>query len=341
MERCNPIGRFRPHSAWAAVRGGHRQLKGESMESKVLKSVIALKVVIVFVMMLAFVANAAESGAPPSGPGPAEVKKDSTPIPKSGVLSITFLGNKKFTSEQLQKVIDGTELKLGGVVGPAIIGPAMTALVDFYHKNGANLSASPNIIEDTKGITFVQFIIDENASKGDIGGLVSSGGPHIFCKSEDTTAPGGAAPGGAAPGGAAPGGAAPGGAAPGGAAPGGAAPGGAATEAKKDRTPIPASGVLSITFLGNKKFTSEQLQKVVDGTQLKLGGPVNFSIIGPAMKALLAFYQKNGTNLSISPNIIEDPKGIVFVQFIIDENGTKGDVGGLVSSGGPHIFCDK
>jgi hypothetical protein len=32
---------------------------------------------------------------------------------------------------------------------------------------------------------------------------------------------------------------------------------------------------------------------------------------------------------------------IVFVQFIVDENGTKGDVRGLVSSGGPHIFCDK
>jgi len=305
--------------------------KGEDMESKAVKSMITFMVLIVFMMMWAFAANAADQGAPPSGAGQAAVKKDTTPIPKSGVLSITFLGNKKFTSEQLQKVIDGTELKLGGVVGPAVIGPAMTALVDFYKKNGANLSASPNIIEDSKGITFVQFIIDENASKGDIGGLVSSGGPHIFCKSDETPAAGG---------GAAPGGAAPGGAAPGGAAPGGAAPGGAATAAKKDNTPIPASGLLSITFLGNKKFTSEQLQKVVDGTELKLGGPVNFSIISPAMKALLAFYQKNGVNLNISPNIIEDPKGIVFVQFIIDENGTKGDVGGLVSSGGPHIFCE-
>ena len=79
-------------------------------------------------------------------------------------------------------MIDWTELKLGGVVGPAVIGPAMTALVDFYKKNGANLSASPNIIEDSKGITFMQFIIDENGTRGDIGGLVSSGGPHIFCE---------------------------------------------------------------------------------------------------------------------------------------------------------------
>jgi hypothetical protein len=310
------------------------KLKGGDMKAKVAKSVIALCILIVF-MMMAFVADAAQSGVPPSGRGSAEVKKDNTPIPKSGVLSITFLGNKKFTNEQLQKVIDGTQLKLGGIVGPAVIGPAMTALVDFYHKNGANLSASPNIIEDSKGITFVQFIIDENGTRGDIGGLVSSGGPHIFCKSAETTASGG----GAAPaGGGAPRGGAPGGGAPGG-APGGGPPGGGATEAKKDSTPIPASGVLSITFLGNKKFTTEQLQKVVDESQLKIGGPVNFSVIAPVMKALVSFYKEHGANLNISPNIIEDPKGIAFVQFIIDENGTKGDVGGLVSSGGPQIFC--
>jgi len=173
-----PIFRLGP--AASRVRG---KSKGGNMESKVAKSVIAIKVLIVFMMMWAFAANAADQGgAPPSGAGQAaEVKVDNTPIPKSGVLSITFLGNKKFTSEQLAKVIEGTELKLGGKVGPAIIGPAMTALVDFYKKNGATLSASPNIIEDPKGITFVQFIIDESASKGDIGGLVSSGGPHIFC----------------------------------------------------------------------------------------------------------------------------------------------------------------
>lgn len=162
------------------------------MESKATKSMKVFMVSIVIMMVWFFavcVGAQPPSGAqppagaqPPSGAGQAEVKKDTTPIPKSGILSITFLGNKKFTSEQLQKVIDGTELKLGIKVGPAVIGPAMKALVDFYQKNGANLSASPNIIEDPKGITFVQFIIDENGTKGDIGGLVSSGGPHIFCK---------------------------------------------------------------------------------------------------------------------------------------------------------------
>jgi hypothetical protein len=171
--------RIPPEPPVAGVTG---KLKGENMESKAANSMIAISVLIVFMVMSAFAANAADQGAPPPGAGAAEVKIDNTPIPKSGILSITFLGNKKFTSEQLQKVIDGTELKLGIKVGPAVIGPAMAALVDFYKKNGANLSASPNIIEDPKGITFVQFIIDENGTKGDIGGLVSSGGPHIFCE---------------------------------------------------------------------------------------------------------------------------------------------------------------
>ena len=118
------------------------------------------------------------------------------------------------------------------------------------------------------------------------------------------------------------------------------APGSGPAQMKKDNTPVPKSGVVSISFLGNKKLTTGQLQKVIDGTQLKLGGPVNFSVIAPAMKALLSFYHDNGVNLSISPDIIEDPKGIVAVQFIIDEGASKGDIGGMVSSGGPHIFCE-
>ena len=132
-------------------------------------------------MVWAFSIGVMAAEAQPSGSGPAGVKEGPAPSLNGVILSITFLGNKKFTSEQLQEVINGTELKIGGGVGPSNIGPAMKALVDFYHQNGANLSASPNIIEDPKGIVFVQFIIDENGTKGDIGGLVSSGGPHIFC----------------------------------------------------------------------------------------------------------------------------------------------------------------
>lgn len=289
-----------------------------------MKSKVAFKLLIALVVASAFAAGAA---AQAPGPGPAQVKKDNTPVPKSGVVSISFLGNKKLTSEQLQKVIDGTQLKVGGPVNFSIIAPAMKALLKFYQDNGVNLSLSPDIIEDPKGIAFAQFIVDEDHSYGDVGGLVSSGGPQGFCKAP------GAAPGGGGPGG--PGGA-PGG--PGGAPGGGGPP--AAAAAKKDGTPIPASGVVSISFVGNKKFTSEQLQKVVDGTELKLGVKVGPAVIGPAMKALVAFYRQNGANLSISPDIIEDPKGIVAVQFIIDEGASKGDIGGMVSSGGPHIFCE-
>lgn len=109
---------------------------------------------------------------------------------------------------------------------------------------------------------------------------------------------------------------------------------------KKDNTPIPASGLVSISFVGNKRFTTERLQKVVDGTPLKLGVKLGPTVIAPAMQALFALYQQNGVNLAISSDIIEDPKGITAVQIIIDESSSKGRVGGLVSSGGPHIFCD-
>jgi len=278
------------------------------------------------------------AGGPPGGAAPTQVKKDNTPVPKSGVVSITFLGNKKITTEELQKVVAGTSLKVGGEVNFSVISPAMKALVAYYKQKGVGLSISPDIIEDPKDIAFVQFIIDENTSKGDVGGLVSSGGPQAFCS---TAAPVGGAPAGGSGGAGGPGGA-PGAAA--GAAPGGApgAAGGtpAATSKKTDNTPIPASGIVSITFVGNKKVATEELQKVVADSGLKLGIAVGPAVIGPAMKAIVADYQKKGANLNASPDIIEDAKGIVAVQFIIDENGKKGDIGGLVSSGGPHIFCE-
>ena len=148
------------------------------MKLKCVKSLAAVTISMVSVLSVAFTATAAEPGPPPSGDTPVVV--DTTPIPESGIISITFLGNTKFSSEELLKAIDGSGVELGAKPGPDIIGPAMTKLVDYYRNNGADLSASPNIIEDPKGITFVQFIIDENGTKGDVGGLVSSGGPQIF-----------------------------------------------------------------------------------------------------------------------------------------------------------------
>jgi hypothetical protein len=286
------------------------------------------------------VAQAPGAGGPPGGgaapQGAAQVKKDNTPVPKSGVVSITFLGNKKIATEELEKVVAGTGLKIGGEVNFSVMAPAMKAVLAYYKEKGVSLSLSPDIIEDPKGIAFVQFIIDENASKGDVGGLVSSGGPQIFCSATAGAAGAGAPAGGGAPGQAGAG--SPGGA-PGG-APGGSGGTPPATSKKTDNTPIPASGIVSITFVGNKKFKTEELQKVVADSGLNLGIKVGPAVIAPAMKAIVEHYQKGGANLNVSPDIIEDAKGIVAVQFIIDESGKKGDIGGLVSSGGPHIFCE-
>lgn len=156
------------------------------MKSKAGILMMALRSLIIFVVMGAVAAYAADTGAPegapPSGDGAPAVDGDGPPAASGVVLSITFLGNKTFTSEQLQAVVDGTDLKIGGPVGFTIIAPVMKALLDFYHNNGQTLNISPNIIEDPKGIVFVQFIIDENGTRGDVGGLVSSGGPHIFCE---------------------------------------------------------------------------------------------------------------------------------------------------------------
>ncbi len=269
-------------------------------------------------------------------PGPAApAKKDTTPIPKSGVVSVTYLGNKKVETAELEKAVTASGLKVGGPVNHSVIAPAMKAIVAVYKQKGVNLSVSPDIIEDPKGIAFVQFIIDENASGGDVGGLVSSGGPQIFCKASGSQSGAPAGEPGGAPGGP---GAGPGGA-PGG-APGGSGGPPPSNSAKTDNTPIPDQGIVSISFVGNKKVKTEELQKVVDASGLKLGIKVGPAVIGPAMKAIVDFYHKNGAQLNASPDIIEDTKGIVAVQFIIDENGTKGDIGGLVSSGGPHIFCE-
>jgi hypothetical protein len=234
-------------------------------------------------------------------------------------------------------VVAGTGLKIGGEVNFSVVAPAMKAILAYYKEKGVSLSLSPDIIEDPKGIAFVQFIIDENASKGDVGGLVSSGGPQIFCSAAAASV-GGALPSGGGPGGAGGPAGAPG-AAPG-AGQGGAGGTPPATAKKTDNTPIPASGIVSITFVGNKKFRTEELQKVVADSGLNLGISVGPAVIAPAMKAIVEHYRKSGANLNVSPDIIEDAKGIVAVQFIIDENGKKGDIGGLVSSGGPHIFCE-
>jgi outer membrane protein assembly factor BamA len=86
----------------------------------------------------------------------------------------------------------------------------------------------------------------------------------------------------------------------------------------------------SISFKGNKKFTDAELLKAVE---LKIGDPMSPELIKKALNRLIAYYRSHGANLSVSPNI--DPTGgHATVQFIIDENGTKGDAGLFQPNGG-------
>ena len=86
----------------------------------------------------------------------------------------------------------------------------------------------------------------------------------------------------------------------------------------------------SISFKGNKKFTEAELLKAI---QIKVGDPMSPELVKKALNRMIAYYRSYGANLSVSPNI--DPKdGHAVVQFIIDENGTKGDAGMAQSGGG-------
>lgn len=127
-------------------------------------------------------------------------------------------------------------------------------------------------------------------------------------------------PGGPPPGGG-PGAPPPGG--PGAPPPGG--PGGPPANSAQQKTVV-----ASISFKGNSKFTDAQLSKAVG---LKVGDPLSPDIVKKALDRLIAYYRSHDANLSVSPNI--DPgDGHATVQFIIDENGTKGDAGMFQPNGG-------
>jgi hypothetical protein len=92
----------------------------------------------------------------------------------------------------------------------------------------------------------------------------------------------------------------------------------------------------TISFKGNTKFKDDELLKAV---QLKVGDPMSPDLVKKALNRLIAYYRSHGANLSVSPNI--DPNGgNATVQFVIDENGTKGDAGSYPHTGqpggGPH-----
>jgi len=111
----------------------------------------------------------------------------------------------------------------------------------------------------------------------------------------------------------------------------------APTEARRpgpgDPATAGASGnvvVGSVTFKGNTKFSDAELLKVV---ALKPGEPMSKDLVDQALDRLIGYYRSHGANLSVSPNI--NPNGgHASVQFVIDENGTKGNAGRYEPAGG-------
>lgn len=273
------------------------------MKSKMGTSIRALAAVFLALSAMEYAAAAdAQPGADASAaaPRPGATQNGAPPIK---VVSITFLGNKKISTQELTDVVAQTPLKIGAPVGAPVVAPAMKAIVAYYKKKGMTPTLSPDIIEDPKGVSFVQIIVDESTAYGDVSGLVSGGTPLIFCGVK------------AGP------------------------PSGSGPSNYRDPTPVPSKGLASISFVGNKKISTEQLQSAVAEAGLKLGMAVNPAVVAPATKALLDLYRKNAAALSVSPDIIENSQGLVAVQFVIDETGSKGDLGLLVPNGGPRIFC--
>jgi outer membrane protein assembly factor BamA len=85
-----------------------------------------------------------------------------------------------------------------------------------------------------------------------------------------------------------------------------------------------------VSFKGNVKFSDAELLKVV---QLNVGDTMRQDLIKSALNRLITYYRSHGANLSVSPNI--DPSGgHATIQFVIDENGTKGDAGSFEPGAG-------
>jgi hypothetical protein len=88
--------------------------------------------------------------------------------------------------------------------------------------------------------------------------------------------------------------------------------------------------IAAISFKGNTKYTDQQL---LDLVQLKVGQKLDQKVIGQALNKIINLYRKDGGNLSISPNV-QPNGGHAILQFVIDENGTKGDAGPYEPAGG-------
>jgi outer membrane protein assembly factor BamA len=109
----------------------------------------------------------AQSAPPAAGGAPQGGAQGVSSSKTDKITSIKFTGNKKFTEKQLLEAI---KVKVGDDLSSEIMDTLLTRVVDFYHKNGANLTVQPNLKPDqTKGTVDIEFIIDESGTKGNGG----------------------------------------------------------------------------------------------------------------------------------------------------------------------------
>lgn len=81
--------------------------------------------------------------------------------------------------------------------------------------------------------------------------------------------------------------------------------------------------ITSIGFMGNTKFSDDDLMGIIS---MRVGDNLTKEMIGEDIQKIISFYRNNGANLSISPNV-KPGKDVATIEFVIDENGTKGDAG--------------
>jgi hypothetical protein len=144
-------------------------LRNEDKDHMVSKSRNLFLFIAVVVLFALGAAAQGPAGGPPGGPGGAPHSGGDT---KVVVGKISFKGNAKFSDAELLKAV---QLKVGDTMSPDLIKSALNRLITYYRSHGANLSVSPNI-DPSGGHATIQFVIDENGTKGDAGLFQPAGG---------------------------------------------------------------------------------------------------------------------------------------------------------------------
>jgi hypothetical protein len=124
-------------------------------------------VLLIALLVTGAVAQSTAGAVPGSAAGPPTNGKMNVVVAR-----ISFKGNTKFGDAKLLKAVN---LHLGEALSPTSIKDAVDRLVTFYRSHGANLSVWPDIDPDG-GQANVQFVIDEQGTKGDAGAYPSTVG---------------------------------------------------------------------------------------------------------------------------------------------------------------------